>query len=96
MNEHIEFRTASTLEVRHAERIIELIAVPYGETTEVQRRGKWVTESFDRDAFAGVAGDITVNRAHDLERPLGRVHQAAPERPRGLRCGDADLAHRRG
>jgi HK97 family phage prohead protease len=85
MNEHIEYRTASTLEVRHAQRIIELIAVPYNETTAVQRRGKWITESFDPDAFSGVSGDITVNRAHDLERPLGRVHKLHPSDPRGLR-----------
>ena len=85
MNE-IEYRTASTLEVRHEQRTIELIAVPYGETTEVLRRGKWVTESFDADAFAGVAGDITVNRAHDLERPLGRVTALHPKDVRGLRA----------
>ena len=35
------------LEVRHAQRIIDLIAVPYNETTEVLRRGRWVTESVD-------------------------------------------------
>ena len=85
MTEHIEYRTASTLEVRHAQRTIDLIAVPYGETVEVQRRGKWVTESFDPEAFTGVSGHITVNRAHDLERPLGRVDKLHPSDPRGLR-----------
>ena len=84
MNE-IEYRTASTLEVRHAQRIIDLIAVPYNETTEVQRRGKWVTESVDPEAFLGVSGDVAVNRAHDLERPLGRVAKLHPNDPRGLR-----------
>jgi HK97 family phage prohead protease len=81
----IEYRTAPTLEVRHAQRTIELIAVPYNEPTEVQRRGKWVSESVDPDAFIGVTGDVTVNRAHDLERPLGRVAKLHPKDPRGLR-----------
>jgi len=87
MNENpIEYRTASTLEVRHEQRTIDLIAVPYNETTEVLRRGKWVTESVDPQAFAGVHGDVTVNRAHDLERPLGRVTALHPKDVRGLRA----------
>ena len=84
MNE-IEYRKAATVEVRHAQRIIDLIAVPYNETTEVLRRGKWVTESIDPQAFTGVGGDVTVNRAHDPENPLGRVIQFHPKDPRGLR-----------
>jgi HK97 family phage prohead protease len=81
----IEYRTASQLEVRHAQRTIDLIAVPYDEPTEVLRRGRWVTESFAPDAFGGVSGDVTVNRAHDLEAPLGRVVAFHPKDPRGLR-----------
>ena len=82
----IEYRKASTLEVRHAQRTIELIAAPYDEETEVEYRGRWITESFDREAFAGVHGDVTVNRAHDLEQPLGRVTALHPKDPRGLRA----------
>jgi HK97 family phage prohead protease len=81
----IEYRTASTLEVRHAQRTIELLAVPYNETVEVLRRGKWVSESVAPEAFAGVHGEISVNRAHDVERPLGRVTALHPKDPRGLR-----------
>ena len=85
----IEYRTAATLGVRHEQRTIEVLAVPYNETTEVQRRGKWVTESVDPQAFVGVVGEVTtavtVNRAHDLERPLGRVVKLHPNDPRGLR-----------
>jgi len=85
--EHVEYRTASTtLEVRHAQRMIDLIAVPYDEPTEVLRRGRWVTESVDPQAFAGVHGDVTVNRSHDLENPLGRVAAFHPGDPRGLRA----------
>lgn len=81
----IEYRKASNVEVRHAQRIIDLIAVPYNEPTEVMRRGKWVTESVDPQAFAAVTGSVTVNRAHDLENPLGRVLAFHPGDPRGLR-----------
>lgn len=81
----IEYRSATTLEVRHAQRMIDMIAVPYDESTEVLRRGRWVTESFDPQAFTGVDGDVTVNRGHDLEQPLGRVTSFHPKDPRGLR-----------
>jgi len=82
----IEYRKASTLEVRHAQRTIVLIAVPYDEETEVLRGDRVVTESVSREAFAGVHGDVTVNRAHDLEQPLGRVTALHPKDPRGLRA----------
>jgi len=82
----IEYRKASTLEVRHAQRTIELIAAPYDEVVEVEYRGRWITESFDREAFAGVHGEVTVNRAHDLEQPLGKVVDLHPNDPRGLRA----------
>jgi len=80
----IEYRKAATLEVRHAQRTIELIAAPYDEETEVLRGDRVVTESVSREAFAGVHGDVTVNRAHDLEQPLDRLHDArdSPERER--------------
>jgi len=81
----IEYRTAATLEVRHAQRIIDLIAVPYDEPADVLRRGRLVTETIDPEAFAGVSGDVTVNRAHDVERPLCRVVAFHPGDPRGLR-----------
>lgn len=83
----IEYRTVDRVEVRHAERIIEVIAAPYGESTRVflRRQGKWATESFSPTAFAGVAGEVFVNRAHDTERPVGRVIKFHPSDPRGLR-----------
>ena len=85
MSPDIEYRKASTVEVRHAQRIIDLIAVPYNEQIDVIRRGRWVAESIDPDAFTGVDGDVTVNRAHDPENPLGRVMSFHPQDPRGLR-----------
>lgn len=83
----IEYRKASTLEVRHAQRIIDLIAVPYGEKAEVflRRQQRWIIEEFDPGAFNGVSGSVLVNRAHDPERPVGRVVKFHPGDPRGLR-----------
>lgn len=87
MAQELEFRQATHLEVRHPERIIDMIAAPYNEPTEVflHRQNRWVTEEFDPQAFTGVTGDVTVNRAHDLERPLGRVVKFHPGDARGLR-----------
>ena len=85
MNE-LEYRTAAPLQVRHAERTIDLIAVPYDEPADVERRGRLVVESIAPGAFAGVHGDVTVRRTHDPERPLGMVRRFYPNDPRGLRA----------
>jgi len=45
----IEYRKASTLEVRHAQRTIELIAVPYDEDPAVVLDGRVVTDSLSRE-----------------------------------------------
>jgi len=84
MTGEMMIRTAATLGVRHEQRMIDLIAVPYNEPADVLRRGRWVTETIDPEAFTGVHGAVTVNRAHDLESPLGRVKSLRPNDPRGL------------
>lgn len=86
-HEQLEYRVATPVGVRHLERVIDLIACPYNETARVFRRrqARWVDEEFDRGAFAGVSGDVFVNRAHDVERPLGRVIRFHPGDERGLR-----------
>jgi len=83
----IEYRSASAIEVRHAQRIIDMIAAPYGEKAEVfmRRLQKWIVEEFAPGAFNGVSGEVLVNRAHDVERPVGRVVKFYPGDPRGLR-----------
>lgn len=86
MNEELQYRKANMLEIRHAQRIIDLIAVPYNDPATVNRRGRWVTESIAPGAFAGVSGEVPVNRAHDVERPLGRVITFHPGDERGLRA----------
>ena len=83
----VEIRRASTMEVRFPERQIDLVAVPYDEPAEVIVRGRMVTESFAPGAFEGVqmrARQFVVNRAHDYERPLGKVRRFRPRDERGL------------
>ena len=82
----IEYRRAGALEVRHPERMIDLIAVPYDEETRVPHRGRWIVETVAPGSFSGVSGDVRVNRAHDPERPLGKVVRLHPNDPRGLRA----------
>ena len=81
----LEYRSAGALEVRYPERMIDLIAVPYDEETRVVHQGRWITETVAPGSFAGVSGEVLVNRAHNLERPLGRVVKFHPGDPRGLR-----------
>ena len=85
MTETIEFRSAQTLDVHFPERVIELIAVPYDEPADVFVRGRPCQESVAPGAFAGVSGSVSVNRAHDVERPLGKVIAFHPDDRRGLR-----------
>ena len=83
----LEYRSvATTLDVRHPDRTIELIAAPYDEDARVflPRLQRWVIETFARGAFAGVGGRVTVNRTHDVEQPLGVVRSFHPNDPRGL------------
>lgn len=86
MIDELQYRKAgTTLEVRHPERVIDLIAVPYDEEAVVVIGGRTVRERVAAGAFTGVTGDVVVNRAHDRERPLGRVVKFHPGDPRGLR-----------
>lgn len=86
MTEMIEYRAAQeVLDVHFPERIIDMIAVPYDEEAPVVIRGRPVRETVDPQAFAGVSGAVSVNRAHDVERPLGKVVAFHPGDKRGLR-----------
>lgn len=83
----VEVRSAASLEVRYSERMIDLIAVPYEQTTEVLYRGRMINETVARGAFDGVQmrkREFSVNRAHDPERPIGWVHRLRPRDERGL------------
>lgn len=81
----LEYRTAATLDVRHPERMIDLIAVPYDEDVRVLHRGRWITESVAPGSFAGVDRPMRVLRGHDVEQPIGRAVGVHPNDPRGLR-----------
>lgn len=77
----------SVADVRFADRIIDLIVVPYNEETVVEYRGKLVMESVLPGAFDGVEtrpGRVTVNRDHKVERSVGLARSLTPSAAEGL------------
>lgn len=83
----IEFRSAAIAEVRFAERLIEVVAVPYEQEAVVEYRGELWQESFMRGAFDGIetrAGRVRVNREHDESKTFGKVVTFHPSRQEGL------------
>jgi HK97 family phage prohead protease len=77
----------SDMDVRYADRIITLVAVPYDEDAAVHSRGRWITESVAPGSFDGVeyrASRIRVNRDHDVLRSVGRAVTLYPSRVEGL------------
>ena len=83
----IELRSAPVTAVRHPERIVELVAVPWDEWTEVDYRGRMIEEQFVRGAFGRIqnrADRFIVNLEHDVERRVGRCVTLDPEHERGL------------
>jgi HK97 family phage prohead protease len=74
--EGVEIRSAQIQSVDYAERIIELIVIPYDEETVVEYRGKMIRESVEPGAFVGIEtrGDhVTANREHDYARTFGKA-----------------------
>jgi HK97 family phage prohead protease len=68
-------------------RIIDVIAVPWGEPARVFWRGEFWTEVFERGAFNGVetrAGQVRVNREHRKGDTVGKVIESNPHDERGL------------
>ncbi len=83
----VEFRAAAVADVRYADRIVEVVAVPYNEETVVEYRGRMVTESVLPGAFDGIdtrPNRITVNRDHDYARTIGITRTLQPSRSEGL------------
>lgn len=96
--EGVEHRQAAVVDVDFAERVIEVIAVPYDQETVVMYRGQPVRESVAPGAFDGIdqRGDhVTANRDHNYERTIGRVVGYRTDDPRGLvaqlRVSDTEL-----
>jgi len=87
----VEWRAAVAVSgVDFADRIIELIVVPYDEDTVVEYppgSGRMIVESVDRGAFDGVEkrpGRVTANRDHDFTRTVGQARAIHPSRDEGL------------
>jgi HK97 family phage prohead protease len=89
----VMYRTAETVGVRWADRVIEVIAVPWDQPTPVMHRNKQIVESFAKGAFGNVAGRpnaVKVYRDHPIpglpypSRPVGRARTLHPNRDEGL------------
>lgn len=87
MRAPVEFRSATVADVRYADRVVEVVAVPYNEETVVPYRGRLVTESVLPGAFDGIEtrpNRISVNRDHDYARTIGITRALQPSRTEGL------------
>jgi HK97 family phage prohead protease len=86
----VEFRAtaAATVEaVDFSERIISLIAAPYGQRAAIMHRGRPMEEEIEPGAFRGVeeaSSHVTANRDHDYARTIGKVIGYRHDDPRGL------------
>jgi HK97 family phage prohead protease len=83
----IEFRNSNVANVKFAQRIIDLIVVPYEETGVVEYRGQLWKESFRRGAFDGIEkrpNRVRANRDHDDHRIIGKALKFWPSRQEGL------------
>lgn len=84
----IEYRSATVAEVNYAQRIITVIAVPYGEPAIVQYRNEYVEETHERGAYANLKnvrpGQIKANRDHEISRTFGKVVTWDPDSTVGV------------
>jgi HK97 family phage prohead protease len=83
----LEIRNASIAGVRHGDRIIELVVMPYNAEAIVRHEGRMVREVCLPGAFAGLerrANRIRVNRDHDPQRTIGRALTFHTDRDEGL------------
>ena len=74
--EPVEIRSATLTNVDFEERVIQVIAVPYGEQAAVQYGGQMILETVAPGAFDGIEtrGDgVSANRDHDYARTFGKV-----------------------
>lgn len=83
----IEFRSAAITDIKFAQRLIEVIAVPYEQEAVIEYRGELWRESFMRGSFDGIetrANRVRVNREHDESKTFGKVVTFHPSRQEGL------------
>lgn len=82
-----ETRAAQLVDVRHPERIIELVVMPYNEPALVPHEGRMIREICMPGAWDGIQtrpGRVKVNRDHDLQRSVGKAVTFHPSREEGL------------
>lgn len=83
----VEHRSATLQDVDKRQRLVDVIAVPYNQETEVEWHGGIWRESHDPKAYNGIedhAGRIQVNREHVKGRTVGKIVQADPGHKEGL------------
>ena len=83
----VEFRTVTELDVRWAERVIDMVVMPYDQDAVAVVRGRPVVESCAPGSFDGCerrANRIKVNRDHDPLRTVGRASALHPSNAEGL------------
>lgn len=87
----VEYRDISSVaNVNFAQRLIEVVAVPYEERAIVEWRGEMWEETFARGAFDGIEkrpNRIRANRDHDRSRTVGKAVKFWPSREEGLVAG---------
>lgn len=85
----LELRYQASVDgVDFEQRIIDVIAVPYGQEAVVEYRGDVVREVVEAGAFDGIESrndPIPANREHNRSETFGKVIAADPNDPRGLR-----------
>lgn len=85
----LELRYQASVDgVDFEQRIIDVIAVPYGQEAVVEYRGEVVREVVEAGAFDGIESrndPIPANREHNRGETFGKVIAADPNDPRGLR-----------
>ena len=91
MNERgeIEIRTATVEAISYPQRTVDLLVVPYDESTVVEYRGRFLEESFAPGAFGAIrnrARKFLVNMEHDPSRWVGTVLELDGANERGLRA----------
>lgn len=83
----IEFRDSAVAGVNFAQRIIEVVVMPYDETAIVEYRGELWNETHLRGAYDGIEkrpGRVRGNRDHDDKRLVGKAVKFFPSRAEGL------------
>lgn len=83
----IEFRASTVAGVNYAQRIIEVVVVPYEQSGLVEYRGEVWNEMHMRGAYAGIEkrpNRVRANRDHDDKRLVGKAVKFWPSRQEGL------------